>query len=89
MFKQIYNRVSLAFYNLFIFDDKGKYSHTRFWSSVAYAVASWVIIYLTLTGKMTETYLFTYMAILASHNGASRWMENRSGINNKKEIPHD
>lgn len=81
MIKQFYNRLSLAFYNLFIFDEAGKYSHTRFWSSVAYGVATWVIIQLTIHDHITVEYLFSYMAILASHNGASKWLNSRSPIN--------
>jgi hypothetical protein len=76
------NRLIHAFYALFIYDEHGNYSHTRFWSSIAYAVASWVIIELTLNKSMSAEYLFTYMAILATHNGASKWINNRFAINN-------
>ena len=74
-------RLRLAFYNLFIFDEQGRYSHTRFWSSVSYGVATWVIIQLTMNDHITVEYLFSYMAILASHNGASTWLKSRSPIN--------
>ena len=63
--------------HLFIEDEDGRISHTRFWSSVAYAVATWVVIKMTLAGTLNWELFTTYLAVVASHTAASKWLTAR------------
>lgn len=46
----------------------GRMSHTKFWSSVAYAVATWVIIYTTINSGISTELLAIYIGTVAGHN---------------------
>ena len=50
----------------------GKFSHTKFWSNVANAVASFIMIKLTYTGALTENYFVIYLGVVASHTAVSK-----------------
>lgn len=62
---------------LLILDKEGKVSHTVFFSSVAYAIASWIMVNLTINSKLTEDYLLWYLAIVAGHTSVSKFLSLR------------
>lgn len=50
----------------------GKFSHTKFWSNVANATATFIMIKLTYTGALTENYFMIYLGVVASHTAVSK-----------------
>lgn len=50
----------------------GKFSHTKFWSNVANACATFIMIKLTYTGTLTENYFMIYLGVVASHTAVSK-----------------
>lgn len=44
----------------------GTPSSTKFWQAVAYTVASWIMVYLTLHGVMSSEYLLVYLGALTA-----------------------
>ncbi len=52
----------------------GKFSHTKFWANIAYATATFVILYLLFKGQLTETYFVDYLAVVALHSSASKFI---------------
>lgn len=61
---------------LFVYRD-GRVSNTMFWSSVAYGVATWIIIHLTNNDKLTVDYFLAYLAVVAVHTGASKFITSK------------
>lgn len=64
----------------------GEFSSTKFWASAAYAVASWIMCYLTLHSLMNAEYFLFYLGIVASHATASKFLtgkykENKENVN--------
>lgn len=66
------------FLNLFVYRD-GRVSNTIFWSSVAYGVVSWAIIYLVLHDRFSVEYLLVYMSTVAGHTSLSKWLTAKYG----------
>lgn len=54
--------------------DNGRFSHTRCWSSIAYAVASFVVVKLTILGGMNPEYLLIYLATAGAHHSISKYI---------------
>lgn len=57
--------------------EDGALSHTKFWSNVAYAVATWIMVNLTINSKLTEDYLLWYLATVAGHTSVSKFLSQR------------
>lgn len=57
----------------------GKFSHTKFWSNVAYCTATFVILKLTYASQLTEDYFLIYLAVVASHASLSKWIGTSKG----------
>ncbi len=58
-------------------DDRGKFSHSKFWSNVAYAITSWVIIKLTMDGKISVDYFLWYLIIAGGHSAIAKYINAR------------
>lgn len=52
----------------------GKFSHTKFWSNIAYCAATFIIIKLTYQKELTENYFAIYLGVVASHASISKWI---------------
>ncbi len=63
----------------------GKFSHTRFWSNVAYCTATFIMLKLTYTSQLTPDYLLIYMATVASHASVSKYIGSKSPQTKEKE----
>lgn len=68
----MFNFISTLYKNLTT--DNGRFSHTRFWSNIAYTVATIVIIHLSLVDRLTENYFVIYLGVVASHASVSKWI---------------
>lgn len=60
----------------------GKFSHTKFWSNIAYLTATYVIAVMTHNGNLTEEYFMIYLGVVASHASVSKWLgrQNSKGL---------
>lgn len=54
--------------------EQGQLSHTKLWSSVAYATGSWVIINQTLAHSLNTECFIAYLTICAAHSGYSKFI---------------
>lgn len=61
----------------------GVASHTKVWSNIAYGVTTWIIIHLTLNNRLTEEYLMWYLAIVAGHTAASKYLSSKGKKNDE------
>lgn len=62
-------------------DDRGHFSHSKFWSNIAYAVASWVMVKMTLAGALEVEYFIWYLVIAGGHSAVSKYIVARSSGN--------
>jgi hypothetical protein len=59
-------------------DEKGRFSHSKFWSNIAYGITSWVIIKLTLTGDITVEYFLAYLVTAGGHSAIAKYINART-----------
>lgn len=57
----------------------GKVSHTKVWANIAYAVATWVVIRLTIMGKLDFEIFGLYLAVVAASASASKFFALKYG----------
>lgn len=62
----------------------GVASHTKVWSNIAYGVATWIIVHLTLNNRLTEDYLMWYLAIVAGHTTVSKYLASKGKKNDEQ-----
>jgi hypothetical protein len=61
----------------------GKWSHTKFWANVAYGIASWSVIWLTLQGSLPTEVFVGYLLIVSGHTAVSKWLSNKDRYNHR------
>lgn len=66
----------------------GKFSHTKFWSNVAYCTATFIMFKLTYMSQLTPDYLMIYLATVASHASVSKYIGTIQP-KSKDEKPND
>ena len=59
-------------------DDRGRFSQSKFWSNIAYAVASWVMVKMTAAGTLEVEYFIWYLVIAGGHSAISKYIVARS-----------
>jgi hypothetical protein len=57
----------------------GSFSSTKFWQGVAYTIASWAMVELTLHDKMTAEMLLIYLASAAGGRAFQNYLATKSG----------
>ncbi len=57
----------------------GTPSSTKLWQAVAYTVASWIMVYLTLHGLMSGEYLLIYLGALTAARSFQNYLVSRGG----------
>lgn len=65
--------------------ENGKVSNSKVWALVASAVATWIVIYMTLHGKMDWEILLAYLGTVGGFSQVSQWMAYKYGNNTPKE----
>lgn len=53
----------------------GRFAMSKFWGSVAYAVATWIVIRLTVNEHMTYEILLVYLGTVGSAEVAKKLIE--------------
>lgn len=59
--------------------DSGRLSNTKIWSFVGCAVATWIVIYLTLKDKMGVEIFFVYLCSVAGFSQLSKLLAYKYG----------
>lgn len=57
----------------------GTPSSTKFWQAVAYTVASWIMVHLTLHGAMSSEYLLVYLGALTAARSFQNYLVAKGG----------
>ena len=57
-----------------VLDHNGNLSHTKVWSNIAYVVATYIVIKLTINNTLTEDYFLWYLTIVAGHTAISKYL---------------
>ena len=58
-------------------DEHGRFSHSKFWSNIAYGVCTWLMITITLDGKMTVDFMLWYLVIAGGHSAIAKYINAR------------
>lgn len=58
----------------------GTPSSTKFWQAVAYTIASWIMVHLTLHGSMTGEYLLVYLGALTAARSFQHYLTAKAGV---------
>lgn len=56
----------------------GVISHTKFWETVCYLTATFIIIKLTYMSQLTENYLIIYVGTLAARGAVSKFLTTKT-----------
>lgn len=59
--------------------DRGRLSNSKLWSFVGCAVATWIMIYLTLKDKMSVEIFFVYLCSVAGFSQLSKLLAYKYG----------
>ena len=70
---------------LFVLDSTGVPSATKFFSSIAYFVASWVIIRLTLNEHLTVDYYLVYLGVATGHSSFVKFLSTKNNAGKLEE----
>lgn len=57
----------------------GMVSHTKIWANIAYAVATGIVIHMTLNGQMTGDVLMIYLGIVGASSLGSKLLSLKYG----------
>lgn len=57
----------------------GTASSTKFWQTVAYTVASWIMVHLTLHASMSSEYLLVYLGALTAARSFQHYLTAKAG----------
>ena len=60
--------------------DSGRLSLTKLWSFVGCAIATWIVIHLTLHDKMTWEIFVGYLGTVGGFSQISKWLSYRYGV---------
>lgn len=60
----------------------GKFSHTKLWSNLGYAVFTWAIIHKTLDNTASDELWLIYISVVALHTTASNALQKFKGDKN-------
>jgi len=74
-----------SFYVGLSHDENGNFNNTRFWASVAYFTATFIVIKLTYLNQLTENYFLIYLGVVAAHGTASKFINTKTNNNNVKD----
>lgn len=69
--------------------DSGRLSLTKFWSFIGCAVATWIVVYLTLKDKMSWEYFVAYLGSVGGFSQISKWLAYRYKATGQSEVPDD
>ena len=62
---------------LFCNPETGAVSHTKFWTNIAYAVATAVVVVQAYRATLTADMILIYLAVVGAHGAASKWIAVR------------
>ena len=60
--------------------ESGRLSNSKLWSLVGCAVATWIVIMLTIKDKMTWEIFLAYLGTVGGFSQISKWLAYRYGI---------
>ena len=49
-------------------------SHSKLWSNIAYAAATWMFIRINIDGTATTEHWLIYLGVIGGHAAASKWI---------------
>lgn len=60
--------------------DSGKISSTKVWANIGCAIASYIVVHLTVKDKMTWEIFLAYLGTVGGFSQVSKWLSYRYGV---------